>query len=910
MKNSPRKPEPANASSTGLDWPDPSDWGFEVDGPGDAWLAWLREASRPQTLGSIGPYELVEEISRGGQGVVFRARQPGTGRDIAIKRLLAGSLSTSNMRQRFLREIEASAALSHPNIITVYGMDEVDGVPVLAMEWVDGLHITQWARGEDPSEGQNSRELLAVFLRVCAAVEHAHSRGILHRDLKPSNILVDGASEPRLLDFGLAKRFSLETVRLDEGGTGSLESLTSGFVGTPGYAAPELLQPEPAQADVRADVYSLAVVLYELLGGSHPFARSGGVAELLQAIEGGPMKLVDPARPRSRELDSILRRALEYRRELRYPSVAEFAADLNRYLLGQPVQAMPPSTWYHLHKYVLRHRVALAFVSIVFVLLAGFSVYALIKNQQLQEQRDTALESQAQAQREARRAQLVMNFLLDDVIRSANPSTGKGDINLREALNDAADSMAERFRDQPDTEAIVRRMLGGLYHGLGDDQAALEMLREARRLQQTSGMDMDPGEEARVLLGLGLCEFEFGQMKQADAYFREAIEVGEEHPEGRPVVPAAYSNLASSFRMRGLLKEAEDLAHKALEWEQRIHPEPTIILATIYTDLANIRITEDRFDEAEELMLKAVDICRKIGSRGQLADRLMDLSTVYFTAKRPVEFERTMREALQLQMEVGSEHHPLTALAQSNLGIWLIEQGRLEEAEEILLKAEKVEGPQRSRVCYGLAGLYRRHGDYQEAERYARKALELDQPFIEENAVHSIGTQELLGQILLDANRPEEAEEVLGLAIERGWSITPPRFTSFHHYISSLVRQGMSLEADEIIQDAVDLVLEEGGEWWFVIEAQIRLAYAFLDEGDPELAEDVLREAEGIFEEFGSDFNYFAGPRMYTAMAETLDAQGRSEEAREVLGAALERCTEILGEHHAATVDLARRAAR
>ena len=199
---------------------DSSLFGFDSE----AWLERLQQAEVAAALGRMGAYELLEEIGRGGQGVVFRARQPGTGREIALKRLLAGAFASPAARRRFEREIEAVTALAHPGIVTVHGVEQVEGAPVLAMEWVAGVPVTEWAaRRARP-------EVLQLFLQLCEALQHAHQRGVLHRDLKPSNVLVDASGRPRVLDFGLAKRST------DQGST---ISRSGEFLGTPAYAPPE-----------------------------------------------------------------------------------------------------------------------------------------------------------------------------------------------------------------------------------------------------------------------------------------------------------------------------------------------------------------------------------------------------------------------------------------------------------------------------------------------------------------------------------------------------------------------------------------------------------------------------------------------------------------------------------------------
>jgi serine/threonine-protein kinase len=214
--------------------------GFGFDRPDAELIDRLREAERMPALGRVGGYELVAVAGIGGQGVVYRARQIATGREVALKRILAGSWAGEAARSRFAREIQADAVLHHPNIVTVYGVEEIDGQPLLAMEWIDGVAIDRWAEARD--EGT----VLGTFLKVCAGIQHAHQRGVIHRDLKPSNILVDAAGEPRVLDFGLAK---VTTSR-------SRLTVSGGFLGTLAYSAPEQVRGDADGADVRTDVYA------------------------------------------------------------------------------------------------------------------------------------------------------------------------------------------------------------------------------------------------------------------------------------------------------------------------------------------------------------------------------------------------------------------------------------------------------------------------------------------------------------------------------------------------------------------------------------------------------------------------------------------------------------------------------
>src|SRR6185436_2554793 len=324
-------------------------FGFESE----SWLANLSASEAVAPLGRLGGYELLGEAGRGGQGIVFRARQPGTNRTIAVKRLLGGGLATAAARRRFEREIEAVTALSHANIVTVYGVETVEGVPLLAMEWIDGRPVTEWA------DGLQRHEVLRAFLAVCEAVQHAHQRGVLHRDLKPSNVLVDAEGRPRVLDFGLAKLASAGGATISESGA---------FVGTPAYSAPEQLRGE--EVDTRADVFALGAILHELLTGRR--AHGDGPRDAASA----------PARPSSfvrsipRELDAIVLQALAEERDERYQSVDALAADLRRHMAGEAVLAHPPGALYHLRKLVARHRLASALAAALLAATVSYAFHA------------------------------------------------------------------------------------------------------------------------------------------------------------------------------------------------------------------------------------------------------------------------------------------------------------------------------------------------------------------------------------------------------------------------------------------------------------------------------------------------------------------------------------------------------
>lgn len=385
------------------------EYGFGVDAPDDLWLERLRLAETPAVLGRIGAYELEEEVSRGGQGIVFRARQPGTNRRIALKRMLAGSFATEGMHRRFEREVEAAALLNHPNIVTVYGVETIDETPVFAMEWVDGVPATEWAAGRAPEE------VLELFLRICDAVRHAHSRGVLHRDLKPSNILVDEAGQPHVLDFGLAKHCPLG----DDDALGSVSKSAEVF-GTPAYASPEQLRGSATRLDARTDVYSLGVLLYELLVAKSPYGEWDSVADLLRRVGERRPPRVSASDPRlDARLDTIVRTAMASDVADRYGSVNLLGADVRSYLSGDPIAAAPLSTLALATRLIAKNPVVSALGAAVAVLSVCFGIYAQVQSERLRGRVVEAEAARDDAFERERRTAALLAFTPDCLLPTA-----------------------------------------------------------------------------------------------------------------------------------------------------------------------------------------------------------------------------------------------------------------------------------------------------------------------------------------------------------------------------------------------------------------------------------------------------------------------------------------------------------
>lgn len=350
-----------------------------------------RWGSTPNGRPSIPGYQIVAELGRGGTGIVYQAWQQRPRRLVALKVLRAGAFSTRAERRYFEREAQAAAGLAHPGIVTIYEFGEVAGVLYFSMELVQGSRLDSYVE----QHALSVRDTLALMQRVCEAVTCAHQHGMIHRDLKPSNILIDEQGEPRLLDFGTAKFTELAMRRHYDTPTRSGE-----IVGTVAYMAPEQTLGRPQEIDTRTDVYALGVILYKVLTGRLPHEPGDDhVLEVVRRIKEEP-----PTAPRKvtdavdADVQAIVLRTLEKEKGRRYQSVVELAADIGRYLAGQPIEARAASVFYQLRKLAYRRRSILIPVCVALLAVVAVTVSAFLR---VRFERNAALEAQALAEDEA-----------------------------------------------------------------------------------------------------------------------------------------------------------------------------------------------------------------------------------------------------------------------------------------------------------------------------------------------------------------------------------------------------------------------------------------------------------------------------------------------------------------------------
>ncbi len=748
----------------------------------------LRTSVKDSTVGEIisEKYKLLEELGSGGMGVVYKAEQiKPVKRNVALKIIKLG-MDTKQVVARFETERQALAVMDHPNIAKVFdGGATETGRPYFVMEIVRGLPITEYC----DKQKLTTRERLELLTQVCQAIQHAHQKGVIHRDLKPSNILVvvqEDKPVPKIIDFGIAKaiehRLTERTLFTEQGQ----------LIGTPEYMSPEQAEMSGLDVDTRTDIYSLGVMLYELLVGVLPFdpetLRSASFGEIQRIIrDEEPSKAstrisslgdtqtsiaehrkTDPSslsRELKGDLDWITAMAMAKDRTQRYASVSELEADIRRYLRQEPVTAGPPSTVYRIRKYINRHKIGV--VSTIIILLAVLigiagTTVGLIR----------ATKAERAATREATKARAINEFL-QEILGSANPIEGAGsEVTVITALGRALPRIDESFANQPEIKAAIQNTIGMTYHELGRLDEAERLYRSAIAVHRNSPVPEHP-DLATSLNNLAELLAERADYEAAENLHRKALVMrrkllGDEHQD----VAESLNNLALLLQRKGDYDAAEPLYRESLQMHRKLLGEDHQRVALVLGNLALLLRSKGDYEAAEPLAREALALHRKLlGNEHPFVATSMNALALLLQGKGDYEAaEPLYREALALRRKLFGGNHPDVGQSLINLANMLRKKGDYEGAEpffkEVTGTDQKIFDPDHWALAYARslhAACLTKLGRFEQAEELLFAAHSVLQAKLGEQHRRTLQATEFLVELYEAWNKPEKAAEYRAL---------------------------------------------------------------------------------------------------------------------------------------------------
>ena len=771
----------------------------------------------PPTPRTIGPYTIGERLGEGGFGAVYAAAQEGEiSRRVAIKLLRPGAAS-AQVLARFRRERHILALMKHPNIAQVYDAGETaDGRPFIAMELVEGPTITRYC----DERKLGIRQRLGLFRQVCHAVQHAHTKGVIHRDIKPSNVLVatdDGRPVVKVIDFGIARPTDPNRH------APTVETTDRQLIGTPSYMSPEQARGSD-DIDTRSDVFSLGVVLYELLAGLLPIdpdALKGKSASDVDRI----INQEDPPSPSTRigrssqtrsaiaaqrstapadltrmlrgELDWVVMRCLQKNPDRRYQTAADLDADIERHLAGAAVLAAPPSAAYRLRKFVRRHRLPVAVGTGVLSSLAiglGATLFAL----------GEARAQERLARREATRSGAFAKLFVEDVIGAVHPTESGGqDLRMSEVLKQA-EMRLDSITDSS-VRADVQLQIGRMMLGLGEYQRAYDHFKAALPLREKDPY-ATPEDRAMPYAGMGWACRSLEREEWGLAYAQQALTLLRE-AYGAPSVlcAVALGDIAWTHRSRGDLRAAHKAMTDALT-EASIAEEPgheSETHAKLMMQAANLLYTlEGRYFEAAELYAEAIEILERVDAPA--------LTTAYAIAVRA-----------QLLADAGAQRGDVEDI---------------ERAVAIARRAYAQDNPHLANYLASLATVYAHAGRMADAESLLREALAIcEATFGAESEIVAHRTLKLA--ILLEAqDRQTEAIELCAKARQAYLSKFGPddsRTLNAQSLLGDLCAMtGSYEEAEKLLVDAFERMQKTGASSETLMRTRNRLTKLFSLTGD------------------------------------------------------------------------------
>jgi serine/threonine protein kinase/tetratricopeptide (TPR) repeat protein len=676
----------------------------------------------------FGPYRIKQALGEGGMGVVYLAKREDLGNEVAIKILRDAWVSPAR-RERFNAEQRTLAQLNHPSIARLYDADtSPDGTPFFVMEYVEGIPLTNYCKAQKCSIA----ERLRLFRAVCEAVLYAHQHAVIHRDLKPSNILVKGDGSIRLLDFGIAKHMENLGELVDQ-------TITGLRMMTPAYAAPEQIRGE--QVGIQSDVYSLGVVLYELLAGRLPFdltkcspsqaekvlteqeaEKPSDVSGKAAASAETNGRGVTASRTAWADLDVLCLTAMHKDPQRRYQSVEALIRDVNHYLDGEPLEARADTWHYTLGKFVRRHWRLVSAAAVVFALLVGLVIFYTVR---LTRARNAAVMQAARTQR-------IQRFMLN-LFQGGDPAAGPADDLRVVTLLDRGVQEARNLDTEPAVQAELYETLGGIYQKLGKLEQA-DSLMESALAKREALYGPDSTETAKGLLALGSLRDAEARYGDAERLIRQALDRDRRQlPANDPAVAKAMLALGGVLEDRGAYDQSIAILEQTVQLYSAPGAEPVELADSLY-ELANAHFYAGHYQKSEEINERALAMYKQIyGERHpRVAEILINLGAIQLDTGHYAAAEQYDRQALDIVQAWYGKDNPETATDLTILARSLVYQKRYAEASDLLQQSlvikERTFGkvhPSVASTLNELGSVALQEGKYDAAEQYFTRMADI-----------------------------------------------------------------------------------------------------------------------------------------------------------------------------------------
>jgi len=885
------------------------------------------DALDPKSLlgSSIDAYLLEDVIGEGGMGIVYAAEQKEpVQRNVALKVIRLG-MNTEEVVKRFQLERQALAMMDHPCIAKVFdaGVTE-DGRPYFVMERVDGVSVTRFC----DKNRLSIRERLDLFCTICDALQHAHQKGVIHRDIKPSNVLVSvddhGNPVPRIIDFGIAKATNQ---RITEK---SVFTQLGRIIGTPAYMSPEQAGLDASAVDTRSDIYSLSVLLYELLTSTTPFPDesllSAGYVEMqriicdddppapstrLSNMAAATIDTVAEGRRTTRsairdqvsgDLDWVIMKALDKTPERRYASAAEFAADIRRHLSDQPVSARPPSNVYRMGKFYRRHRAGVNAGILALIVGIAFSVATVIQSRELA----AAL---VVAEIEQEKANQVTRFLIN-VLTQSNPHEAQGEeITVREALNKSAESLDTELSDQPDVKLAILINMSNVYRELGLYDEARNILEMAISLESAL-LETHSGRVGSWYVARAELEHDLGKLDEAEPFYVRALElISGVHDEHVDLV-ASKSGYGQFLTERARYDEAELLLLDAHAMARRLLGDDDATTVRAALNLAVNYFYKGDYDNALPLSREAVATNRRVHGPDSTRNALAQATHAVFV-KRLGHYEEAKQaelEAVSAYRAVMGERHYYVAIMLGNVASTASYLGQLDEAERYAVEAISIydelfdeNHSQRSAAVNNLAHIYFKQAQYEDAEQLFQQVLAADRATHGDDHINLSNSIEMIASTLRMRGRQDEAiplnEQALALRQKHLEPQHPNIARAQIQYAASLTGAGRLDDAEAQLTRALEILQSAQPTDPLRLSARTALGQLYKAQGRLTEAETVYRQTVDTWRESQGDHNPDLAASLHW-LGEVLVAQNNNEEARVAIAEAVAIRGELYGPDH------------